>query len=81
MNVFYFQVEEFSRELYKLNKTFTSKAKQKARDKEKDSVGGGPRRDMKSKDSSDELKEYSPLKLASIALGGVKNFQVRKIQF
>jgi len=72
-------VEEYSRELYKLNKVFNSKAKQKVREKDKDKVGGGPRRDMKdSNESVATLQDYAPLKLATLALDGVKDFQVSR---
>ena len=71
-------MEDYSRELYKLNKVFTSKAKQKSREKDKEKVVGGPRRDMKDSNESMELQEFAPLKLATLALDGVKNFQVSR---
>ena len=72
-------MEDYGRELYKLKKVFSSKAKQKAREKDKDKVAGGPKRDVKdSRDSMDVGKDYAPLKLASVVLDGVKDFQVYK---
>lgn len=73
----YAQVEEFGRDMYKLNKKFISKAKQKARDKDKDKEkGGGIRRDMKDETLADKAQEFAPLKLATLALDGVKEFKV-----
>lgn len=74
------QVEEFGREMYKLCKTFNSKAKQVARDKEKQSGGDleGVKRDAIRKDTRMASLEdtFAPLKLSSQVQDNIKQFKV-----
>lgn len=78
------QVEEFGREMYKLYKLFTSKAKQIVRDKEKETGGGvlgGPvRRDTAASKGSVSLElegQCAPLKLSGQVQENVKQFKVQ----
>lgn len=68
--------------MYKLYKMFTSKAKQLARDKEKETgggvLGGGVRRDTVTRPGHASLEdEYPPLKLSGQVQEQVKQFKVR----
>lgn len=68
------QVEEFGREMYKLFKMFTSKAKQIAREKEKES-GGALTTNIR-KDKKVEEPEFAPLKLSSQIQESIRVFKV-----
>ena len=75
-------MEEFGREMYKLYKMFSSKAKQIVREKEKEAGGGmtgGVRRDAAAaaKGSLDLEGQYAPLKLSGLVQENVKQFKVR----
>ena len=69
-------MEEFGRDMYKLEKLFLSKAKQVAKGKEKEAglgLAGGGRRDTQDVIST---LDYPPLKLASLMKENVKQFKV-----
>ena len=68
------QVEEFGREMHKLNKQFLSKARQKSQGQDgKDRVS--PRKGTK--DMEDLVKmDFAPLKLSSLALHEINEFKV-----
>ena len=68
ISIYSFQVEEFGREMYKLFKTFNSKAKQLAKEKGK---GGGAR------DDSEDV--YAPIKITTTIQDQVKQFKVHCI--
>ena len=72
-------MEEFGREMYKLYKMFVSKAKQIARDKDKQ--GGGALAAGVKRDSSEpsEEEQFAPVKLSSLVQESVKQFKVHTV--
>ena len=70
------QVEEFGREMYKLNKLFNSKAKQLVREREREG-GADLESGMKRDTTKASLEEtFAPLKLSSQVQQQIKQFKV-----
>ena len=68
-------MEEFGREMYKLFKTFNAKAKQIAKERERqagDNLGGGAR----TKTEERQEVEFAPVKLAHSVQDQIKAFKV-----
>ncbi len=75
-------MEEFGRDMYKLLKMFNAKAKQLAREREKEAGGaltGGVKKGMDSK--APEQQQYAPVKLSTHIQDSIKLFKVNLVYF